>query len=66
MSAPTSTQCLEWFQAQRVQKLDWLGKFSEGKAKRPVHEIEMKTYDVWVLDHLIERMESMINARKSA
>lgn len=66
MSNPTSQECLEWFQAQRVQKLDWLGKFSEGKAKRPDHEIEMKTRDLWVLDYLISCQERAINARKSA
>jgi hypothetical protein len=63
---PTSDECLSWFKAQRVQKLDWLSKFSSGKAKRTDWEIDVKHYDQWILDYLILRQEQAIEARKSA
>ena len=62
----TGPDVLQWFEAQRIQKLDWLSKFSSGPKKWPDSEIAQKQYDLRVLERLIERQTAALEARKSA
>lgn len=62
----TGSDVLQWFKAQRIQKLDWLSKFSSGPKKWPDSEIAQKQYDLRVLERLIERQTAALEARKSA
>ena len=61
----TGSDVLQWFKAQRIQKLDWLSKFSSGPKKWPDSEIAQKQYDLRVLEKLIARQEAALEARKS-
>ena len=60
---PTSSEVLEWFQAQRIQKLNWLATFSAGRDKRTDWEIDSKQTDLWVLEYLISKQAAAIASR---
>ena len=61
---PTSEDRLNWFTAQRIQKIKWLETFSSGRQKRSDWEIEEKHRDLRMIDDLIRTETAAIESRK--